>query len=253
MSMQVLRFFALLAQKIYDREMKRRFKPPLAPTLVTLLMLTVMIGLGTWQLQRLAWKTQKLAQIESRMRMPAVPMPDTLDKPDDWEYRRVTLAGHFIHGHEFLVKPRTLDGVNGSHMLVPFERASGSIVMVNRGWISEALLPKASRPAGLIQIEGTVQKPRVSYFTPSNNPEKGLWYWADLPVMAATAKLAMSSPVLVQIVGRVQDVYPVGSAPDVNIRNNHKQYAIFWYTMALVLLFIFFIRYWNTNENIPKA
>ncbi len=223
--------------------MQKKFQPPLSAMLLSLLMFTVLIGLGTWQVQRLEWKTALLAQIATRMQQTPMPMQETIYNPSAWEYRRVTLTGHFLYDHEFLVKPRTLDGVNGYHMLVPFQRLSGGIVMVNRGWISDELMPKAVRPQGTIQIEGIIQQAHPGYFTPPNNPQKNDWYWPDVNAMAAAAQLATPVPVIVVIAAREQGVYPAGGKVDSNIRNDHLQYAVFWYLMALISQVIFFIRY----------
>jgi len=225
--------------------MQKKFQPTRGAVISTLVMIALLAGLGTWQLQRLEWKSGLLAQIESRMQKPPVPMPESIDNPAEWEYRRVTMAGNFLYDHEFLVKPRTLDGANGYHMLVPFQRASGGAVMVNRGWISDALMPKAARPKGIMQIEGIVQLAHPTYFTPPNEPAKNDWYWADIKAMAEAAQLKNMAPVIVNIAGKEPGVYPAGGKVEVNIRNDHKQYAIFWYTMALVLLIIFFIRHWK--------
>lgn len=207
--------------------------------LLALLFFAVLMGLGVWQVQRGVWKTALLAEIHSRMEQPAVPLPEKIDDPGAWEYRRVTLAGSFLYKNEFLLKPRTRDGVSGYHMLVPFQRASGGIVMIDRGWISDALLPRAVRPAGLMQIEGIVQLPHRGAFTPANDPQKNDWYWADLPAMAAAAKLKPPAPVLVVIAARQPDIWPAGGKVAVNLRNDHRQYAIFWFAMAGVWLAIF--------------
>lgn len=221
----------------------RTFNPPLAATILSLTLLAVLVSLGVWQLHRLEWKTALLSDIRTRMEKTAVPLPENIDNPDAWEYRRVTMAGQFLNDNEFLLRPRTLDGVNGYHMLVPFRRLSGGIVFVNRGWVSDELMPKAVRPGGLQQIEGIVQLPHKTYFTPPNAPPKGEWYWADLPAMASAANLASPAPVIVSISTRKPGVYPAGGTVTVNIRNDHKQYAIFWFTMALVSQVIFILRF----------
>ena len=225
--------------------MQGKFQPTRGAVISTLVMFAVLVGLGTWQLQRLELKTALLAQIENRMQKPPAPLPEKIDNPAEWEYRRVTMAGSFLYDHEFLIKPRTQDGVDGYHMLVPFQRASGGVVMVNRGWISDSLMSEAKRPQGLIQIEGIVQLPHPTSFTPPNEPEKGDWYWADIRAMADAAKLKNAAPVIVNVAGKEQGVYPVGGKVEANIHNNHKQYAMFWYTMAVILLIIFFLRYWK--------
>jgi surfeit locus 1 family protein len=231
--------------------METKAPPSLAEKICTLVMFLTLIGLGTWQVQRLTWKTALLAQIQSQMQKPPVLMDEKIDAAE-WEWRRVLLAGHFLYDHEFLVKPRTLDGVNGYHMLVPFLRASGGIVMVDRGWISDELMPKANRPQGTIQLEGIAQQPHPGYFTPKNNPQKNDWYWPDVNAMAAAANLPPPAPVIVAIAARTPGVYPAGGKVQVNVRNDHLQYAIFWYTMAVILLGIFFVRTQGDDPRVAK-
>lgn len=221
----------------------KRFNPPLSATITSLLMLAILAGLGTWQLKRLEWKTALITDIRTRMEKPAVPLPEKLDAPKDWEFRRVTLAGRFLNGSEFLIRPRTLDSINGYHMLVPFKRASGGIVFVNRGWISDELLPKAERPAGIVKIEGILQMPRKSYFTPPNVPPKNEWYWPDVSAMAAAAGQTGAFPLIVSIANRAPGVYPAGGTVTVSLPNNHKQYAIFWFVMAALSQIIFILRF----------
>ncbi|MBI3440234.1 MAG: SURF1 family protein [Proteobacteria bacterium] len=243
----------MMANQIYDffaknfmiRSMQKKFQPALWATFFTLLLFTVLVGLGTWQLKRLEWKTTLLAQISNQMQKPPVPLPETITNPAAWEYRRVTLAGHFLYNHEFLIKPRVLNGVNGYHMLVPFQRASGGVVIVNRGWISDEWMSRAVRPQGTVQVEGIVQLAHPTYFTPPNNPQKNDWYWADIKAMADAAKVKDPLPVIVNIAKKEPGIYPVGGRVEVNITNNHAQYALFWFTMALILQIIFFIRYWK--------
>lgn len=221
----------------------KNFHPPLAATICSLLAFVILIGLGSWQIQRLHWKTALLAEINTRMEKPPVPLPEKLDNPALWEYRRVTLAGHFVYDHPFLIKPRTRDGIPGYHMLVPFERLSGGTVIVNRGWISDEFMSKASKPEGTIQIEGIVQLPHKNYFTPPNDPQKNNWYWPDINAMAASAQLQNVAPVLVTIAAAKPGVYPAGGTVEVNIPNDHKQYAIFWFLMAAISQIIFIFRF----------
>ncbi len=225
--------------------MSRKFQPTAAALLFSLLAFVLMMGLGVWQMKRLEWKTALLAGITTQMQKPPVPLPEKMDNPAAWEYRRVTMAGRFFHDHAFLVKPRTLDGVSGYHMLVPFQRLSGGVVMVNRGWITDALMSEADRPPGVVQIEGIVQLPHPTSFTPTNNPEKNDWYWPDAEAMAAAAKLKLATPAIVTIASKTLGVYPVGGKVTVNIRNDHRQYAIFWFVMAFLSQGVFFLSHWK--------
>lgn len=230
----------------------RKFKPKLLSTLITLALFATLIGLGTWQIQRLQWKEALLATIHDNMAQKPVPMPEKIDDIQAWQYRRVTLAGAFDFSHEMLVKPRTLDGETGYDMVVPFIRASGGTVMVDRGWISDALMPKASRPRGsLMQIEGVLRETKPSTgFTPDNDPAKKDWYWIDVKAMADAGGLQNVAPMVLYISDKKPGVYPVGGRVQaIDIRNDHKQYAIFWFGMAFVLLAVWFLSHY---ERTPK-
>ncbi|MFH1157506.1 MAG: SURF1 family protein [Pseudomonadota bacterium] len=211
--------------------------------LVACLMFLSVTVLGTQQEMLMKEEAARVAQIKSLMREPPVPMPEKIDSPAAWAYRRVTLAGHFLYDHEFLMKPRILGGVSGYHMLVPFQRASGGIVMVNRGWISDAEMPKADRPGGTIMIEGIVQAPHALPSMPPNDPQKNIWRWADVNAMAAAGKLEAPSPVIVVVSGRTPGVYPAGGMVEINIRSDYGARAVFWYVLALILLAGFFVRH----------
>ena len=229
----------------------RKFKPKPLSTLITLVLFATLIGLGTWQIQRLHWKENLLASIHDNMAQKAVPMPETIDDTAAWQFRRVTLAGTFDYSHEMLVKPRMLDGEVGYDMVVPFIRASGGTVMVDRGWISDALMSKASRPnKGFMQIEGVLREvTKSSAFTPDNDPVKKDWFWIDAKAMADASGLSDVAPMVLYIADKKPGVYPAGGIIRESIPNDHKQYAIFWFGMAFVLLAVWFLSH---IERAPK-
>ncbi|MDE1153907.1 MAG: SURF1 family protein [Micavibrio sp.] len=227
----------------------RVFQPRLLPTAIMLLMLGVLVGLGYWQVERLAWKTKLLAAIDAHMAAPPVPMPELLGDRVDWQYRRVTLAGAYDYAHEFLIQPRTLDGKVGYHMVVPFRRASGGTVLVNRGWISDDLIKSAVRPQGLLQIEGVLQYPDKTAFTPDNAPATNSWFWIDTAAMGASLGLKDVPPAVVNIAESPANTFPVAGKLRLEFRNDHKQYAIFWFSMAGVLALIWFLSQWRVIED----
>jgi surfeit locus 1 family protein len=231
----------------------RKFQPGAGSTIVTMILFTVLMGLGLWQVQRLEWKTQLLAQIDARMAEKPVPMPETIDNPADWRFRRVTLAGNFDYAHEFLIKPRTYEGQAGYEMIVPFRRASGGTVFVNRGWISDALMDKAQRPDdALLIVEGIVQAPEKARFTPENDPAKGDWYWPEIPAMAAAAGLEDAAPVIVVAAEKKPGVWPAGGRLRLDIPNDHRQYAAFWFAMAFVLLAVYVLSHWRRAPKLEE-
>ena len=91
-----------------------------------------------------------------------------------------------------LLGPRVRDGTNGYHVVVPFVRADGSTVLVDRGFVTKELARDVKRKLeadeGEVKILGMLRTTQVrNKFTPENHPEKGEWYWADVEAMATYA------------------------------------------------------------------
>jgi surfeit locus 1 family protein len=226
--------------KTMNKNEKKRFKPRLGATLATLFMFVLLQGLGIWQVERLAWKTKLLADVAQRMAQKPQPLPQNPDIAA-LDYHHVRLTGHYLYDHEFKVRPRVLDGREGYDMVVPFRRVSGGVVMIDRGWASDDVADKISRPGGQITVEGIVHNPKRNYFTPKNDAAHNGWYWPDAAEMGKAAGLADVAPVLVTVSGKTAGVYPVGGQLRVTIPNDHKQYAIFWFGMSGVLLVIYYL------------
>ncbi|WP_372396847.1 SURF1 family protein [Azospirillum sp. HJ39] len=237
---------------------RRRFRPSLGATLVTLLGLGLTIGLGTWQIERLRWKTELIARIDRQMASPPQPLPARIDDPDAWEFRPVTLAGRFLNDKEMLLIARPQQGQVGYEVLTPFQRADGGgIVLVNRGFVPMDRRDPATRAAGRVEEEtnlrGIVRLPQpAGLFQPGNGtPAPGaeagsaggsVWMRPDPPSMAAALSLADVAPVVVEMLpGQTagRPAAPDGIRPRVELPNNHLQYALTWYGLAATLAGIY--------------
>ncbi|KAK4192590.1 cytochrome oxidase assembly protein shy1 [Podospora australis] len=212
--------------------------------------------LGTWQVQRLKWKTELLAKCEDRIVKPPLPLPPRID-PDaivDFDYRRVYVTGRFRHDQEMLIGPRMRDGEQGYIVVTPLEREGdpGATVLINRGWISKTLADQGKRPEGLpkgeVRVEGLLRQPwKKNMFTPDNRPDKGEFYFPDVHQMAA---LTGSQPVWVEAtmdpdylldLDRATKGVPIGRAAEVNLRNNHAQYIFTWYGLCVATSIMFYL------------
>ncbi|KAI0019088.1 SURF1-domain-containing protein [Xylariomycetidae sp. FL0641] len=223
------------------------------------LMPVTALGLGTWQVQRLGWKTSLIARLEDRLVQPPLPLPPRVD-PDavkDFDYRRVVARGRLRHDREMLVGPRMRDGEDGFMVVTPLERVaddgSPATVLVNRGWISRKLRDQRARapealPTGEVVVEGLLREPwKKNMFTPDNRPDKGEFYFPDVKEMAA---LADSQPIwveqtmepdLMQALEYENKGIPIGRPAEVNLRNNHAQYIFTWYGLALATSIMFYM------------
>lgn len=150
-------------------------------------------ALGTWQIDRLNWKTKLIAKYEDRLVRDPLPLPPKID-PDaiaEFDYRRVYAKGYFRHDREMLLGPRIHEGQDGYCVITPLDRGKdASSVLVNRGWISKKLKRQADRkeglPTGEVTVEGLLRAPwKRNMFSLENKPEKGEFYFPDVDQMAA--------------------------------------------------------------------
>jgi len=231
------------------------FRPQLLPTIVTVPLLIVLIGLGTWQVQRLQWRQDLIERLQSRSTAAAVPLTDGPLSRDEMEFQRVAVAGEFDHAHEFYLWKRARNGRPGLNVLTPLIAADGQgAVLVNRGWIPFELRDPATRAAGQVQgrvtVEGIVRfADRDPGFVDGNRSEENVWFWVDPPAMAAAAGLGpLPDHYIVASDREVPGGWPVGQQWRVNLPNNHLQYAITWYALAVALAVIYVIYHRRRRE-----
>ncbi len=224
----------------------RRFRPSLAATLITVPAVAAMLGLGTWQLQRMDWKADLMQRVERRMAEAPVALPAALADPAAWEFRAVTLTGHFLNDRELLLLARPRQGQAGYEVMTPFQRADGAgVVLVNRGFVPMDRRDPASRLPGRVEgavtLRGIVRLPQpVGLFQPGNRPGADVWLHADPPAMAASLRLERVAPVVVEALpGQSTGGIPAGIEPRIELPNNHRQYALTWYGLAATLMAIY--------------
>lgn len=152
--------------------------------------------LGSWQVQRLDWKTKLIAKFEDRLVRPPLPLPSRIDPAavSEFDYRRVYATGKFRHDREMLIGPRMHDGVDGFLVITPLERDQGACtILVNRGWISRERQFQQDRlegalPKGEVTVAGLLREPfKKNLFTPVNKPEDGKFYFPDVEQMSQVA------------------------------------------------------------------
>lgn len=206
-------------------------------------MLAILLGLGTWQMERRAWKEGLLAEIAAGLSRPAEPLPAVIADPAAWAWRPVSIDGTWDHAHEMHLVGRTLDGRAGIHVVTPLLRTDGGpAVIVDRGWAPSADAA-IDRPQGPVHLEGIARVPGAQgTFQPDNDAGGNQWFWIDLPAMADAAGLSMAAPVLVDAAaGPDADRYPIGGQSRVDLPNDHLQYAVTWYAFAAILIAIFLL------------
>lgn len=226
--------------------MRLSFRPLPVFSLVSLLMLAALIGLGTWQLERLAWKQALIAQVNRNLTLPPLPLDQAMALGKGAEYRRVALTGRFDHAKESYVYG-LVDGVPVYHVLTPLILDDGRALMIDRGIVPndsrDPVTRRAGQPQGSVRVVGIWRAPvPPGPFTPKPDPARRLWFSRDVVRIAAADSIRLAAPVLVEAdatpnPGR----WPEGGHSVVTFRNEHLQYAITWYALAAALVGIYVV------------
>ena len=220
------------------------FRPLLWPTLVSIPSLLVLIMLGTWQVQRLQWKTALIADYEARATAKAV-MPDFQAAPI--EFQRVALRGTYNHDETIYLTGRTYEGNAGFHVVTLFTLDDGTELLVNRGWVSEGYREPETRPQsmhkGQLTIDGIIRLPqRQGQFVPDNEPANGFWFTMKPDEVARYLKADEAVQNLYVDLVRDPDVkltLPIAAELKINVSNSHLNYAVTWYGIALSLIGVY--------------
>ena len=231
----------------------RRFQPQLWTTVWALPTLVVLIALGLWQLDRLAWKRDLIDQREAALAAPArdlIPMTE----PVDIDFAKVRLVGRFLHQHEIHLVAPPQRGRLGYHILTPMIRNDASaLVLIDRGWVpidrKEAASRREGAPAGQVVISGIARKPgRPGWFTPANEPDRNIWYWRDIPAIEAQRGIDLL-PLTIEADGAPnRGGYPVGGQTRITLPNRHLGYAITWFGLAAGLVAVYIAFHWRRRE-----
>jgi surfeit locus 1 family protein len=209
---------------------------------LALLALAALLALGTWQVERRAWKLDLIARVDARIHAPATVAPG----PAKWpgltraadEYRHVTAAGAFLPGQDTLVQATTLHGA-GFWVLAPFRTEGGFTVLVNRGFVPADRRDPGSRDPGTAQhrVTGLLRMTEPGGgFLRSNDPAADRWHSRDVAAIAARRGMADAAPYFIDaeaVPGAA--ALPIGGLTVVSFPNSHLVYALTWYGLALML------------------
>jgi surfeit locus 1 family protein len=210
-----------------------------------------------------------IAALDAQLAAPPVAMPPRAMWPSldqqTVEYHRVTVGAAFLNAKEALVfaapsafRPDVTSP--GYWVFTPARLPDGGIVMVNRGFVPEGRQDPISRPegqlSGPLQIVGVMRWPDGRHwFTPNDEPAHNLWFSRDPQAIAAAKGLGPegvgSKSLAPKGLGPVAPFYieqesptPPGGLPQpgkliVKLPDNHLQYALTWYGLAIVLVVVF--------------
>jgi surfeit locus 1 family protein len=223
------------------------FRPQFWPTLFTAPAVLLLLALGFWQVERLFWKQDLIAQRQVAIAAAPVAAPRGWEEARGMEFRHVTDEGAFLNDKEIYLGATSEAGRQGYQVLTPFLESGGRIVFVNRGFIPAELKDPAKRAAGQIagtvRVQGLLRLPpaeKPAWFLPDNRPDLNYWFWVDLPAMSAADRLDRVAPFFIDAdAAPTPGGWPKGGVTRLALPNDHLQYAITWFSLAVALIVIY--------------
>jgi surfeit locus 1 family protein len=156
------------------------------------------------------------------------------------------VTGRFLHDKELYLFAQGPRGAFGVHVVTPLVQDNGEAVLVDRGFVPDALRDPRTRPAGQVAGEVSVtgvlrvsQQPGL--FTPAPNTTTRLWFVKDVPTMAKAAGLALPPIVIEADATPNPGGWPLGGQTRVDFPNDHLQYAMTWFGLALALVGVYLV------------
>lgn len=223
-------------------------------TLIALPTFIVLIALGVWQLQRLEAKQQIIDFRERGFSAAPVELTARDNNPQGLAWRHVFVTGTFDHGNEFHLWSIREGLGAGYEVLTPLTRTGtgvGQIVLIDRGWVPiDRKDPATRREAateGEVMVRGFARVDLDARWpvTPTNDPQKNIWYSVDYAAMGETRGLYMRPLVVVADATPNPGGLPVGLNAPPPLTNRHLGYALTWFALALALAVIYGLSLWR--------
>lgn len=187
-----------------------------------------LVSLGLWQLQRLAWKEGVLATIETRIAAEPVSLPEAPD-PEADRYRAVRFEGEILPEELHVFWVTGAEGA-GYRVISPFVTDEGRRILVDRGYI-RATDKENTRPTGRAELTGNLLWPdEGDWTTPPPEVDTNILYARDIAYMSERLN---TEPLLVVVRTGAENPTPLPVSTK-GIPNNHLQYVITWFSLALI-------------------
>jgi surfeit locus 1 family protein len=233
---------------------------------VFMLALTAMFVLfGLWQLDRLDWKEQLIADANERFSRAPVALPPARDWPtlDVWalNFTPVTVTGTYVDEPPIRVfislpEPKGEFGGPGHWYLDRFELEGGGSVFINRGFVPQENDGFAPPPTGQLTFNAIVRRPeRSGPFTLEAEVTKRLEWVIDPARFAKSWNMGPKplAPFYLDLPAGEPGRLPQAGETDITFPNKHLGYALTWLGMAIVTPILLFYWLWNTRPSVARG
>jgi len=237
----------------------------------TLLMVALFVGLGTWQLQRRTEKHALIAALTERL----AASPEALPPPSQWsglksasdEFRRVRFAATYMPVADAMVYSSgsavrgDISGP-GTWAFLPARLSDGDTVVVNAGFVENSMQDRDVEDRAVarllthepVMLTGYLRFPQAAgTLTPAENIAKRLWFTRDHLAMARALGWGEGGKQVAPFYIDLEQPVPASAVPkpgplEVHLKDDHMQYAITWFGLAIAVVIAFGVWLWGQRR-----
>lgn len=236
----------------------------LLPAVLTAIGVGVLFYLGAWQWQRMDEKRAFITRLETQASSPAAALPPTSDWPRldlaAIDLTRTVAKGSYLDGIAG-VRTTIAAGPPGSRQLSGFGRwifqgfrlEDGATILVNRGFVPESRFATITPASGQATVTGFLRAPEArNSFTPADLPQQREFYTRDPAGIAAALGIGPAAPFYLEAERQGDGLTPPAGVDAkeliARIPDNHLQYALTWWGLALTLIGVFTAYAWQARR-----
>ena len=191
------------------------------------------IALGSWQIIRLNWKLDLINQIETSLKDKPINLSNTTQR----NYLRIITNGSIDFEKQIYLYNLNENGKPGFEVISPIKIGNKNYLL-NRGWVQ--FDKKDNKIINIVDesnIIGILKKQiKPNRFKPKNDISNNYWFTLNRQDLHKFTGEKFS-PYIIYLSSKSE--LPKAKMITANISNNHKKYAITWFSLAISILLIY--------------
>ncbi len=221
---------------------------------------TILISLGFWQLSRLKEKKLFLTSMQANLTSPAINLAEI---QDGLPYHKVKITGQFLPNKDiYLYGRRSMSSEkDGYYLVTPFKTIEDKVILVARGWFSNRnknIITQATNDRQHEIIGVTMPSEKTRIYLPANDIKNNVWLTLNLKETSKVLGLDLENFYIIaegKDISNLDILLPLAINHLAAIRNDHLEYALTWFGLAisLIVIYVIYRRRYMAVDVIPRA